>query len=119
MGTQTATLKLTKRKRSANNQEIATVHDNKPERDIPSFGMCKSMANPEVAAKTAAAQGALTPVDCHSPNFTEWIPGASFIFEVLADGSKYKALTSDSRCVCAFAGVVTIQNANCFVKVGD
>ena len=39
----------------------ANVMDHKPMANVMPFGMCKSLANPMVAAATAAAQGSLTP----------------------------------------------------------
>ncbi|HEX8441585.1 DUF4280 domain-containing protein, partial [Archangium sp.] len=35
----------------------ATILDNKPLVNVPPFGMCSSLANPAVAAATAAALG--------------------------------------------------------------
>ncbi len=43
---------------------IATIMDISPGSNIPPFGMCMSLANPQVAAATAAALGVLTPQPC-------------------------------------------------------
>ena len=42
----------------------AAVTDMLPGVNIPPFGMCTSLANPMVAAATAAALGVLTPMPC-------------------------------------------------------
>ena len=118
MGTENPALKLTKRKHTCEKKEIANVEDRKPIQDIPSFGMCRSMANPQVQAATQAAQGVLTPQPCEPPSFSVWTPGAKFIFQIVG-GTKIKVLTSDSQCVCAFAGIVKITQPNTHAKVDD
>ena len=42
----------------------ASVDDFVPLTNIPSFGMCGALANPAVAAATAAKAGAFTPAPC-------------------------------------------------------
>ena len=43
---------------------VATIADVAPGANIAPFGMCQSLANPMVAAATAAALGVLTPMPC-------------------------------------------------------
>jgi len=40
------------------------IMDNKPIANIPSFGVCMSLAFPATASATAAAMGVLTPMPC-------------------------------------------------------
>ena len=53
---------------------VANIMDYVPMTNIPSFGMCQSMANPQVAAATSAALGVLTPQPCN------WAGQISFTF---------------------------------------
>lgn len=86
-------------------QPIATIMDNVPMKNIMSFGMCSSMANPTVAAATAAALGVLTPMPCMPVIPAPWAPGT---VKVLIAGKP--ALTSVSKVMCAYAGVIQISN---------
>ncbi len=54
----------------------ATIMDNVPLLNIMPFGVCSSLANPTVAAATAAALGVLTPMPCIPATATPWAPGA-------------------------------------------
>lgn len=46
---------------------VATIADTIPETNIPTFGLCMSLGNPQVATATTAAQGVLTPQPCVRP----------------------------------------------------
>lgn len=80
----------------------ATIADSAPIVNIPSFGMCMSLANPQVAAATAAALGVLTPMPC-IPVTTPWVNGAQ---QTLVAGKP--ALTAGAMCTCAYGGVIQI-----------
>ena len=82
----------------------ANISDSAPAVNIPPFGMCNSLANPTVAAATAAALGVLTPMPC-VPVTTPWIPSAP---QTLIGGQP--ALTTGSTCTCSWGGVIQITN---------
>ena len=80
----------------------ATIEEIAPEVNIPSFGMCSSMENPEVIAATAAAEGVLTPMPCVPVVVDPWAPPSellSFMDVPLA--------TMQSKCMCAWGGEVS------------
>lgn len=81
----------------------ANIMDNKPFVNIPPFGMCMSIANPAVAAATAAALGVLTPMPCIPVIPAPWAPGSP---QVMIGGMP--ALNDMSKCMCAWAGVIQI-----------
>lgn len=81
----------------------ATVMDNIAVVNLAPFGMCKSLANPQVTAATAAALGALTPQPCMPIVPAPWSPGSGF---VTLDGKL--ALTSNSTCSCVWAGIIEV-----------
>lgn len=82
---------------------LASVMDNIPIVNIPPFGMCQSMANPMVAAATAAALGVMTPMPCIPIIPAPWVPGNPTI---LVGGKP--ALTQDSKLLCAWGGAIEI-----------
>jgi hypothetical protein len=88
-----------------NNMAAANIMDFKPMANIPTFGMCNSLANPQVAAATAAALGVLTPMPC-IPVTTPWKPGAPTVLI-----ANFPALNNSSTCQCAYGGVITFSFA--------
>lgn len=91
---------------NSSNQPVATIMDNKPMANIPTFGMCTTPSNPQVAAATSAALGVLTPQPCVPVIPAPWAPGAPKVMV----GNK-PALTSDSSCMCQWGGKISITNA--------
>ncbi len=82
---------------------VATITDIAPGVNIPPFGMCQSLANPTVAAATAAALGVLTPMPCVPVIPAPWIPMAP---QTTAGG--IPVLVAGSTCVCAFGGSISL-----------
>lgn len=77
----------------------ATVMDTR----LGPFGMCSSMANPQVAAATAAALGTLTPQPCLFAPAGVWRIGKPGL---IAGGKA--VLTSDATIICGM-GMGTIN----------
>ncbi len=85
------------------NQPAATVMDFVPMLNILPFGMCKSTANPMVAAATAAALGTLTPMPCIPVTVAPWTPGAPTV--KMMPGA---VLNDSSTVKCTWAGTISI-----------
>ena len=85
-------------------QPAANINASQPMANIPSFGMCMSPANPQVAAATAAAMGVLTPMPCLPATAAPWTTGSP---KVMIDGSP--ALTSICQCMCMWGGAITVS----------
>src|SRR4051795_13091282 len=83
----------------------ANIMDHIPMVNIMPFGMCTSLANPMVAAATAAALGVLTPMPCIPAPVTPWMNGAA-----TTTVGGVPALTLGATCQCAYAGVIQILN---------
>jgi hypothetical protein len=81
----------------------ATIMDFAPMVNIASFGVCLSIANPQVAAATAAALGVFTPQPCIPATTSPWTPGA-----VTVSYGTQPALDNTSTCMCMWAGVITV-----------
>ena len=91
--------------RVVSNTTLATIMDNVPLVNVMPFGLCRSPANPAVAAATAAAMGVLTPMPCIPVIPGPWIPGSP---TVLIGGKP--ALNNTCKLMCAYAGVIQITN---------
>lgn len=83
---------------------LANIMDGKPMVNVPPFGVCMSMANPTVAAATAAAMGVLTPMPCVPNTPAPWIVGAPTV--LLAN---MPALNNSSKLMCIWGGVIQIS----------
>lgn len=81
----------------------ATIMDNKPMANILPFGTCNSMANPMVAAATAAALGALTPMPCIPVTAAPWAPGSPTVLV-----GSMPALQNSSKLPCNWGGVIQV-----------
>ncbi len=81
----------------------ATIQDAAPMSNIGPFAMCTSLANPQVAAATAAALGVLTPQPCIPAPAGIWIPTKP---KVLIGGKP--CLTQDCKLMCSYAGSISI-----------
>jgi hypothetical protein len=85
---------------------LATITDMAPLVNIPPFGMCMSLANPMVAAATAAALGVLTPMPCIPVTTGPWMPGSP-----LVQCGGVPVVNDTSKCMCAYGGVISIAFA--------
>jgi hypothetical protein len=84
-------------------QPAANIMDHVPMENIMPFGMCSSLANPQVAAATAAALGVLTPQPCIPATAAPWVPGAPTVLI-----ANQPALDNASKCMCNWAGVISV-----------
>ncbi|WP_168790071.1 DUF4280 domain-containing protein [Paraburkholderia aromaticivorans] len=81
----------------------ATIMDHLPMVNVVPFGTCSCLGNPMVAAATAAALGALTPMPCLPVTAAPWVPGSP---TVLIGGMP--ALQNSSKLMCSWGGVIQI-----------
>src|SRR5262245_2166294 len=79
------------------------IMDYDPFVNIPTFGMSRSLANPTVAAATAAALGVLTPMPCVPVPTGPWIPGAPTVTL-----RNMPALDQTCKCMCAWGGIIQV-----------
>ena len=87
-----------------NGKPMANISDYIPMVNIAPFGKCRSLANPTVAAATAAHHGHLTPMPC-IPNTTQpWMMGKNNVIE-----KGNAALKKDCKLRCMWAGIISIN----------
>lgn len=79
------------------------IGDFKPNENIMPFGKCSSLANPTVAAATAANNGVLKPMPCVPATVIPWVNGkADFLIE------NNPALINESTNTCIWCGLIEI-----------
>jgi hypothetical protein len=84
----------------------ANIMDHIPMTNIMPFGACISIANPTVAAATAAAFGVLTPMPCIPNTPAPWVVGAPTVLL-----GNFPTLDNVSQLMCMWAGIITFIQA--------
>jgi hypothetical protein len=85
---------------------MGTIMDYKPFVNIRPFGQCKSLANPLVAAATAANYGRLQPMPCLPNTVTPWIGGKT---RVCICGEP--TVLDNSKLTCMWLGIIEVTSA--------
>ncbi len=86
----------------AGGMPAATVTDAAPMTNVTPCGMCTSLANPQVAAATAAALGVLTPMPCVPAPVGIWTCAGTPLI-----GGK-PALSTDATLTCSYGGSIRV-----------
>jgi hypothetical protein len=94
------------------NLPAGVITDNVPMMNVPPFGVCMSMANPTVAAATAAALGVLTPMPCVPVLPAPWVPGVPTVLI-----TNIPALDNTCKLMCAWAGVISFSTPGQFTHM--
>ena len=94
------------------NMVAANIMDHVPLVNIMPFGVCTSLANPTVAAATAAALGVLTPMPCVPNTPAPWVPGAP---TVILCGTP--ALDNTCKLMCIWGGVISFATPGQFTHM--
>jgi hypothetical protein len=95
----------------SSNQPAATIMDHVPMLNIMPFGMCSAPTNPAVIAATAAKAGAFTPAPCIPATVSPWVPGAPTVMH-----ANKPALDNTCKCMCMWAGVVSVTQPGQFTE---
>ncbi|MBA4178064.1 MAG: DUF4280 domain-containing protein [Leptothrix sp. (in: Bacteria)] len=111
-GAAPSTFSATPKMVKTGNMDAGNIMDNVAMMNIPPFGVCTSLANPQVAAATAAAMGALTPMPCLPVIPAPWMPGAPTVLV-----ANMPALNNSSKLMCAWAGVISISVPGQFTEL--
>lgn len=85
------------------NMPAANIMDHKPLVNILPFGTCSSMANPVVAAATAAKFGVMTPMPCVPATPAPWLPGSPTVLM-----GNMPSLQDSSKLMCTWGGVIQV-----------
>ena len=81
------------------------IMDHKPYANINPFGKCHTLANPAVAAATAANQGVLRPMPCTPVVTMPWMNGKE---DQLIE--KFPALINQSTNMCLYCGTIKVED---------
>ena len=81
---------------------VACILDNKPFLNIVPFGMCKSPANPAVAAIIASSLGSVTQGPCIPETLAPWTPAAALVSLTLGPAID----NATSVLMCNWLGVI-------------
>ena len=104
-GTSTAAFTATMKPVLTSNMPAGNILDHVPLMNIGSCGLCISLANPVVAAATAAAFGVLTPMPCVPATPSPWAPGAVTVLLC-----NMPALDNVSKLSCLWGGSISFVN---------
>lgn len=88
-----------------NNKPQGNMMDFKPMMNIMPFGLCSSLANPTVAAATAAASGVLQKMPCIPATVTPWF---NVKMDVLLE--YFPAMLDSSKTMCMWCGMISITD---------
>ncbi len=91
---------------SINNKQQANIMDNKPMLNIQPFGQCSSLANPAVAAATAANYGRLQKMPCIPVTIAPWMMG-----KINVTTGNFPVLQKNSTLMCMWCGMIKIQDS--------
>ena len=84
---------------------MANISDHISMYNVAPFGKCRSLANPTVAAATAANHGVLKPMPCIPNTPAPWMGGKG---DFLVKGQP--ALLFSCRLQCLWAGTITLTD---------
>lgn len=87
------------------NKAQMNTMDYKPNINIQPFGLCQTLANPIVAAATAANNGVLKPMPCTPVITMPWINGKD---DQLIEN--HPALISQSINMCMYCGTIKVED---------
>lgn len=112
MGAAPAVFNATPKMVMTGNMPAGNIMDHVPMLNIPPFGVCMSLANPTVAAATAAALGVLTPMPCVPNTPAPWAPGSPTVLV-----ANMPALNNTSTLNCIWGGVITFTTPGQFTEM--
>lgn len=114
-GVAPSTLMVLPTNRVLNMTPSANIMDTIPFVNILPFGMCRSLANPAVAAATAAPPpGVLKPMPCTPVPAGPWVPGLP---KVLI--GNMPAVDMSCKLMCSFGGVIQILSPGQATSLGS